>query len=447
MLERTNNQLTSARISNYLRAHASFSIKRQSAHLFSVSIHIKPPIIEAIKRQTLNLLQNKHIEGFKVGIIPNDYLEHMYFQEINAHLNDFILKNIVLDLLTSEIIARKLLLQNHPRLIGIENTKDNHAYYHFSLAIAETIILKDWKSLAFKFPRRKRYKDIDKQVEKFIQQEAISSADLADWAIHKNSWVYLESKLLDHNKNPINPLITSNFWIKISKDHTNHPFYELLHNKKAGDSFHVSHLNIVNPTEQRDLHNIYYNFLCTIRTVVPCHQLSIEHFKKVFKLKSKNEIHDKMTEVFSYRNDQSQRQAIIEEIFDLLLSKNRFEIPKHFILRRKEYLLTSLAQRPDYYVYRMQKDFDSNVLELAEKQLKEEIIMSQIAYEENLELNDEDIEAYLQLSSVKKTNEFLYFKPLEEQFDAPNNPLTRGYLEPAILREKTLNHVIRYLSH
>ncbi len=447
MLERVSSQLTSPRVSNHLRAHISFSIKRQSAHLFSISIHVKPPIVEAVKHQTFYILQHKNIEGFTEGIIPSDYLERAYLREINDILNDYLLKNIVLDLLISEIITRKMLLQNDPRLTGVENTKDNHAYYHFSVAIAETIALKDWKSLSFKFPRRKRYKDIDKQVEKFIQHESIAPQEISDWSINQNSWVYLETKLLDQQRHSLIPTMTSNFWIRICKNHCNHPLYELLHDKKFGDSFPVSHLNVANSTEQRDLHNAYYNFLFTIKSVVPCQRLSLDHFKKIFKLKSKSEIHDKMTEVFSYRNDQSQRQAIIEEIFDLLLSKNRFEIPKHFILRRKEYILSSLARRPDYYVYRMQKDFETNVLELAEKQLKEEIIMSQIAYEENLELSDEDIEVYLHLASMKKTNEFLYFKPLEEQFESPNIPLTRAYLEPALLREKTLNHVIRHLTH
>ena len=152
-------------------------------------------------------------------------------------------------------------------------------------------------------------------------------------------------------------------------------------------------------------------------------------------------------EVFSYRNDQSQRKSIIEEIFHLFLTKHRFEIPKHLILRRQEDILLSLTQQPDYQVYKAQKDFGIHIEQLAEKQLKEEVLVDQIAYNENIKIEFKDMQHYLHLFNSKRLREFVYFKPLIEKIDLINKPINTGMLAQTVMREKTLNHIIYVLTH
>ena len=150
-------------------------------------------------------------------------------------------------------------------------------------------------------------------------------------------------------------------------------------------------------------------------------------------------------EVFSYRNDISQRKAIIEELFHLFLTKHRFEIPKHLILRRQEDLITTLAKQPDYQVYRSQKNFLSYIELLAEKQIKEEILIDQIAQKENIILDAKDVSGYLHFFNNKKLKEFIYFKPLET-LDEQARPINIYLLNQAAHREKTLNFIIHILT-
>ena len=173
---------------------------------------------------------------------------------------------------------------------------------------------------------------------------------------------------------------------------------------------------------------------------------SIETFKTTFKLKNKNDIHSKLMEVFSYRNDISQRKAIIEEVFHLLLSKHRFEVPKHLVLRREEDIIKTLSLQPDYHVYKAQTDFGESIETLAEKQLKEEIFIDQLAYHENIRIEQKDFAGYLHLLCDRRLKEFIYFKPVLVKIDEQRGPINVAILSQAVLREKTLNHIIYSLT-
>ena len=53
----------------------------------------------------------------------------------------------------------------------------------------------------------------------------------------------------------------------------------------------------------------------------------------------------KLIEVFSYRNDISQRHAMVEEALKVLLSKHKFTIPNYIILRYQEILLENIQSQ------------------------------------------------------------------------------------------------------
>jgi len=165
----------------------------------------------------------------------------------------------------------------------------------------------------------------------------------------------------------------------------------------------------------------------------------------MFRLKNKSDIHEKLVEVFSYRNDISQRKSIIEEMFNLFFSKHRFEIPKHLIIRKQEEILHSLKQKPDYQVYKLQKNFNDQVAVLAEKYLKEEVLIDQLAYHENIKTDIKDIQNYLNLFSNQRLREFVYFKPSYDTFEESGVPIHNSILKHFCRREKTLNHVLYHL--
>ena len=420
------------------------SIVQNSSHLAKAKIEISNLLTLPIYHETIKLFRTRQMEGLCAKEAPLNYLEETYSQEINQMLKTYLFGNIVIDYLINTLINEKIIFANYPRLISIQTTQDNGLSFYFDLSLTEKIELKEWKNFAFKPPKRKRYKDLDKQVKQFLDTQTHPNANNQINEIEEDDWVFFSAMLLDDEQKPILQQLACDFWIKMQKSELANKFKSTFIGKKSGDEFITNELNFEGNSES--ISGFDYIFLITIKSIVKGKSLSIERLKHAFKLKNKTEIHNKLMEVFSFRNDISQRKSIIEETFNLLLSKHRFEVAKHMVLRRQEDILLSLTSQPDYHVYKSQKDFLKCVESLAEKHLKEETIIDQIAYHENLRVDEADIQDYLNLLNNRKICEFAYFRPTLEKIEDLHSPLNQSIIAHTALREKTLNYVIYNLT-
>src|SRR5258708_533780 len=120
----------------------------------------------------------------------------------------------------------------------------------------------------------------------------------------------------------------------------------------------------------RSLYRPFFNISVFILDVVHFSYFFLDQFKFHVICITINDINKKLIEVFSYRNDISQRLAMVEEAFKLLLSRHRFFAPNHLVLRQQKIILSAIQRNPDYNVYRRQKDFNFWIQQLAEKQVK-----------------------------------------------------------------------------
>jgi FKBP-type peptidyl-prolyl cis-trans isomerase (trigger factor) len=417
-----------------------------SSHLLKAIVQIPGNISQLIHKQTLKIYQkNTQLVGFKKNSTPITYIEKNYNKDIESNIKNFLFKHIILDFLMDKIRTKKITLANYPRLTEIRITQNHDIHFIFNLSVAEKIELKEWKNFAFRAPKRKKYKDLDKQVSLFIKRETTAFKKSLRNLVQENDWVFFEAILVDENNTPVIKNYKSNFWIKVNNKYISKPFQKSLIGKKIENTLITENLPLQNEFSSVN-NNHQYKFLITIKKITKGKSLCLESFKTNFKLKSKLEVHKKLIEVFSYRNDISQRKAIIEELFHLLLSKHRFEVPKHFIMRRQEDILHSLKQHPDYQVYKIQTDFNRQIELLAEKQLQEEILIDQISYKENIKIDEKDIHHYLHLFNSNRLKEFVYFKPILERIEDAQQPLQTGILKQSALREKTLNHIIHVLT-
>lgn len=426
--------------------HQVFTFKSNilSSHLAQISIEIDNSIIQPLCQQTINLFTSRSIDGLSLENLPCEYIEENYKEEIQNKLNTYLFRNIVLDHLMNYIIDLKIPYAHYPRLSNIQTTANHSLTFTFDVSLADSLELKEWKHFAFKTPKRKRYKDLDKQVKQFLDDETDMAKTRNELVIQEDDWIGFTTLLVDENGKDLSPYLAGSFWLKIQSNTPNSISRELFLGKQFGESFITQ--DLIFEEDYSGLEQKRYNFLVTITAIVKGKHLSLDLFKNSFKLKNKTEIHTKLIEVFSYRNDLSQRKMIIEELFNLLLSKHRFEIPKHLVLRRQEDIIESLSKQPDYHVYKLQKDFLNSISSLAEKQLKEEVMIDQIAYNENIKANTKDILHYLHLFNNKRLEEFVYFKPTLENLEDIQTPINTSSLVQAVIREKTVNYIIYTLT-
>ncbi len=419
-------------------------VERISTNLFKALVIIHPQMAGQIKGHIVKAYCTyARPHGLESSMVPQDFIQSRYESSITQSAERFGLRYLALDFLMQELWKHKLLVVHTPRLSSITHS-DDAISYDFRISAIESPKLENWQHFPFKSPRRKLYKDLDKQVEVFIDREGELFKKKQLEVVGEGDWLELEIKLVNNDKVPLFDGLTNRYWFKFSTQYVSDPFRQAFAGKKIGDSFTIKSLQLNDGLDEflsdRSTH------LVTIISKSKGENFSVELFKSMFNLKNKVDVHKKLIEVFSFRNDISQRRSIIEEIFNLLLSRQRFEIPHHLTLRKQEDLLASVRRLPDYRVYKAHKKFEKQLETLAEKQLREEALIDSIAQQENLKITNSDLKGYLHLFNHDRLREFVYFRPAIENFDELNYPIPERILNMAVLREKTLNFIITTLS-
>lgn len=420
----------------------SLALKPISSHLMRAIVSTHPTLTSKIREKTIALYQ-EHVRAAGLDQVPASYIHANYQREVALDLKKFILYYLVVDYLTKNLIDQQVPVAGNPRLVEVVISEDPSITYHFDLSLADQLEIREWKHFLFRAPRRKNYKDLDKQVEIFLRKAQEKSRKAAVESVEPGDWVFFLAQLIDKNGEQTMPWLANGMWIKIKPESLMHPLYEAFVHKRVGDAF-ISNKLFFNDYMEESLYDQHY-FLITIKAITKGDTFAVDLFKTTFKLSNKAEIHEKLIEVFSYRNDISQRRSIIEEMFHLLFSKHRFEVPKHLILRKQEEVLNGIRARPDYQAYRATKSFSKQVSMLAEKLLKEEIIIDQIASVEKIGVDTRDIQQYLNLMCIGRLREFIYFRPLFD-LEETATPINQSTLEQVCRREKTLNYILHQLT-
>ena len=403
------------------------------------ALYVDNVYVEAVRSQKVSLQSH----GFYQADIPRNQIELNFQTNLIDHVKEFLFKYFVLGFLYKELRMRKIHFAGEPRLVDIAIEPHADARYEFELTLFNPIQLHEWKYFPFKAPKRKNYKDLDRQVESFIKDE-IEARKEGPVVAQVGDWVGFNVALCDGQNNLLFKDHHELVWLRIGDEEADESAQELLVGKKVGDIFYSS-----SPCLQEYFSNqidTAYKFFVEIKEIVQHSFFCLESFREYFRLKTKKELYQKLIEVFSYRNDLSQRRSMVEEALALLLHKHPFEVPNHLVLRQQKVVLEAVQKNPDYHVYRVQPDFNEMVRKLAVKQSKEMIIIDQLAYYENLQIGTPDIRNYLNLTKRPRTKEFIYFEPPALRMKNQETPLPNDFLKQACLREKALNYIIYHLT-
>ena len=403
-------------------------------------------LVNSFFEETAQTLQSSvQAYGIPRGAVPIEYICKQYKGNIIDHLKEFFFKYGIINFLFQEIRAQKILIAGEPRLVNIILEYNKDAQFTFELTLFPTIDFLEWKYFPFKAPNRKNYKDLDRQVDGFIQEEKLKLDKYApNSAITIGDWVNFDVAIVNKNNQPIYENFVQNFWLKLGDEEVESHLRALFIDKYKGDDFIVNNKGLQDYFS--DQLRTYYNFKVTIVDVIPFEYFCFDQFKDHFKIKTNKDMHKKLIEVFSYRNDTSQRLTMVEDAFKLLLSKHRFFPPNHLILRQQKIILSAIQKNPDYNVYRRQKDFNFWVQQLAEKQVKETLLIDQLIYNENIIINHEDIVNYLNFDKRPRMREFIYFNIPDSKRDGQEMPWPKHELGRMCAREKAINYVIYHLT-
>jgi len=382
--------------------------------------------------------------GFRQGTVPLNYIQTNFKSTLVEHVKEFLFNYCVVSFLYKELYNQHVLFAGEPRLVSISVEPHQNGLFTFELNTFPPFEIDNWKYLPFKVPKRKQYKDLDRQVEGFVKEEKELLKKNQSEEIAMGDWVHFLITIIDeHGSSLINGL-TESVWLKLGDEEIDKELATLFIGKKVGDSF--CSINKDLQSYFSDLMNTDYNFHLRIVDIQHDKFFCLDQFKNCFKIKTNKDMYKKMIEVFSYRNDMSQRRSMAEESLKLLLSKNPFIVPNHLALRQQATILNSMRSSPDYHAYRTQADFKKRVQQLAERQTKECLLLDQMAYHENISVTNEDIKQYINLTKRPRTKEFIYFDPITTKIKGQEVPISTEEFKLPCLREKTLNYIIHHLT-
>jgi len=382
--------------------------------------------------------------GFIRGSVPVEYIKQNFKEHLLEHLEEFLLRLGVVNFLYRELRLRKQAIVGDPRLTRVELAPSVDATFYFDANILHDVAVYEWKYLPFAAPQRKKYRDLDRQVKTFLEEEQAARESYTDESINEHDWVGFRMSVVDEADHHVAPDLSSDFWLKIGSEETESSLREVFRGKRVGDVF---------VTDDRGAQEYFsncldscYRFRIEITNLVPHAYFCVDSFKRQFRVKTRKDTHDKFIEVFSFRNHITQRRAMAQEALALLISKHPFDVPNHLVLRQQEEVLNAVRQSSDYNVYRTQSDFDLRLRQLAIKQVKEAVFVDALAYHENLVVTDQDICCYLNLMNRPRMKEFLYFSLPSFKIQGQEMPIPGEQLKRVCMREKALNHAIYHLT-
>lgn len=429
----------------YEASRPTLHIEYLKPTLCSTVIHIPAALVCPIYKETL-LGQSRctQAQGFSQGAVPLSYIEQNFKTGLLEHVQEVLFKHIVLSFFYREVRAHKLPLAGDPRLTAIKFEDEKNALFSFECSLYPTINLQNWKFFPFKAPKRKNYKDLDRQVESFIKEERDATDNHNATTVCIGDWICVDMYFINEELQSLLPSHKERLWLKLGDEEADREFRDLFLGKKIGDRIY-SNKECLQKFFSDHL-TTHYSICLEIIDILSHQFFCFDLFKKHFRLKTNKEMLQKLVEVFSYRNDLSQRRSMIEEAFKILLAKHPVHIPQHLITRQLQHVLDEVQNNPDYNVYRVQSDFKERAQQLAEKQVKEIMIIDQIAYQEDISVNDEDIKSYLNFTKRPRMKDFLYFQLPDTRIHGQEQPISAELLKQYCLREKTLNYIIYYLT-
>lgn len=431
-------------ISTASQPQLSFKIVYHNEIFCTISVIVPASLVDALYHE-VSLCQQRSAwaQGFPRGAVPLEYIQTNFKSTIIEHLKEFIFKFYVTNFLYAQIHNNQLVIGGEPQLSSIVLEPHYDAIFSFECTHISDFIIHDWRYFPFKAPVRKNYKDLDKQVKLFLKLEQQKSELTQTHTIGINDWVNLTITLYGHNNEPLSDMLSQSFWFKLNNMELENPLCKILIGKAIGDSFYCNdHWLHECFSQQLD---VDYLFHITVADIMPYYFFSIDLFKNHFRIKTNKDAHKKMIEIFSYSHDISQRLSTVESSLRILINKHPFTPPQHLLLQQQEILLEEIQKNPDYEVYRAQKNFTNNLIKLAERQLKELIIIDHLAYHEKVEVDDQDIKSYLNLRRPK-IKDFIYFDVPLSKIHGQEVPIATEQLKLTCLREKTINHLIYHLT-
>lgn len=403
---------------------------------------------EVLLQKVMNfVVKNKKehliVHGFENGNIPFEYIKIHYANSLKTHL-----EHIFYNFYAQDKFIKKLRFQGSyvPKLFEIEseydlkNNKLSFFYNHLDKLIQYSV-LPDFKKL--KFPERKKYRDLDRQVKSIIELEQKNKENyLSESFIQDGDWIGIRIYLSDEGI-IIDKELSLKMWLNITNETIDREIRDIFLSKKLHDSF-FSNAFFLN--ELLSTNFIIHTFYIEIEDHITKNYFCIESFKEAFNYDNK-EIFEKIIDIFSLRNDISLKKEKAQISLRYFLEKIKIYIEPQIINEHELIIKSKIIKNPDYLLYQSDLNFSLNIKRLACCQAMEKILVDHFIYVYNIQSSKKLLYWYLNILQRNRLKDFLYFD-ISHVYDNSNKsiPINNSVIEQMALREKLIEYIIKKSS-
>lgn len=386
--------------------------------------------------------QDLVMHGFENGNIPFEYIKIHYNNSLQNHL-----EHLFYNFYAHDRFVKKLRSQGAyiPKLFDIDCNIDlklnkiSFIYNHID-KLLQYPVLPDFKKL--KFPERKKYRDLDRQVKSIIELENKNKDNYTSHFIEEGDWIGIKIYLSDE-KDILDKELSLKMWLNITNESIDREIREVFLNKKLNDCF-FSNAFFLN--ELLSTNFITHTFYIEIEDHVSKKYFCIERFKDAFNYDNK-EIFEKIIDIFSLRNDVSLKKEKAQLTLRYFLEKIKIYIEPQIIKEHEAIIKSKIIKNPDYLLYQSDLNFSLNIKRLACRQAMEKIIVDHFIYIYNVMTSKNLLYWYLNILQRNRLKDFLYFD-ISHVYDNSNKsiPINNSIIEQMALREKVIELLIKKSS-
>ncbi len=357
---------------------------------------IKNEIDEAYKKERKSIT----MPGFRKGKVPISLLKKTYGDAIEYKASEKIANKKFWDIVNSE----KLKPVSIPQMTDLDFQINTSLSFKVKYEVKPKLKLKDYKGLEIKKPVFKvKEEDIDAEVNNMLKSRA--KFELADEVKDTNYKITADLQRIDDDGKDMEGSKSENMVIDLTNSKVNEEIIKNAQGKKNGEEFQFSFVDKHMHGEEE--HEEKYNYVAVIKKiekiVMPepteglIHQLSGEKAKTLEELKEF--IRNNYEKYYKEQSDKIFENSLLTKVME----NNKFKPSKGFVETMLETFVETEKQNAKQYKQPIPKDevLRENLRDKAEWGAKWQIIMENIAEQENIEITDEDLENMAKKESEK----------------------------------------------
>jgi trigger factor len=398
--------------------------EKGTLHRYKVEVP-EDKITEAAQNALVRLQLTARLPGFRQGKAPLEMVKRQLGERARAEGVDDLIKQVI-----GEVIKEQNL-----RPIAMPEVKDLHLHpgkplsFELVVEVAPKFTPKGYKGISV---TKKEYAVDEKEIESRVNQLQEGNARLEaveDGVVAKDHYVVIDFDLTRDGKT-IEGGTGKGELVDMSSDQTIDGLTKGLLGAKRGDEkeFEVK-------IEKQATH-AKVTVVEVKKKIVPTLD---DDFAKDLGFDTLDALKDKLREIVKQENEKKSDTEMQREIEEKLLAENKFDVPTRMVDQQADYMLQRIAGRfggEQKIPEKELTDLKEKIRPDAEKSVRMQFIISEIAHQDKIEATDEEFKAELDQALAGTEND-QQKKEVRDTFDK------RGEDIRAALRERKVLKIIR----